>query len=138
MIHLQRDEKRKHNSKDRPLWPRRCLERDSDSGVCASSSHGDAEARGCHGGSIIESIETSPIQEYFVNKWIELLFSRSEIDRVDYRRDSETNIFMAERKYWLGLTSDTINACALVICSFILFCLGLTAVILQVRKQRVI
>ncbi|MGJ8676047.1 MAG: ATP-binding cassette domain-containing protein [Akkermansiaceae bacterium] len=84
-----------------------------------------------------ESIETEPVRDYFVNKRIDQLYSRSEIDRLDYRKEGERSVFLAEWKYWLGVKISTINACAMVMLICIFLCLAITTAILQVRKQSV-
>lgn len=84
-----------------------------------------------------ETIETKPIQDYFINKRIALLNSKSEIDRLDYRKKNRRSVFLAEFKYWFGFSSSTTHACALVLSLFTLVCLCFTTIILQRRNRRV-
>ncbi|MGB1936000.1 MAG: ATP-binding cassette domain-containing protein [Akkermansiaceae bacterium] len=84
-----------------------------------------------------ETISTKPARDFFVNKRTDLLVSKAEIDRLDYRKQSNRSIFLAERKYWLGLDSGTIHACLWVLAGFTTLCLLLTTLFLQMRSQRV-
>lgn len=84
-----------------------------------------------------ETIETMPIQDFFLNKRIGLLNSKSEIDRLDYRKGSQRSVFLAELKYWFGTSFSTTRACASVLGGFTLICLLLTTLVLQRRKQKV-
>ncbi len=83
------------------------------------------------------SLETKPIRDYFVNNRTDLLVGKSEIDRVDYRKSKERNVFLAERKYWLGIESKTTFACLLVLVFCIVICTFLTSIFLQIRSQKV-
>lgn len=84
-----------------------------------------------------ETIETRPVRDFFVNNRTDLLVSKSEIDRVDYRKSTKRSIFLAEWKYWLGLTSQTTHACLWVLAGCTLLCLVATTAFLQIRSQRV-
>jgi len=84
-----------------------------------------------------ESIETKPARDFFVNSRTDLLVSKAEIDRVDYRQKDKRSIFLAEWKYWFGTSTKTTQACHWVIIVSISLCLLITTVILQIRKQRV-
>lgn len=84
-----------------------------------------------------ESIETKPSRDFFVNTRTDLLVAKAEIDRVDYRQTHRRSIFLAEWKYWLGLTTKTTQACLWVIGACITLCLTLTTLFLQLRNQRV-
>ena len=84
-----------------------------------------------------ESIATTPVRNFFVNNRADLLVSKSEIDRVDYRKNSKRSIFLAEWKYWLGLTSKTTHACLWILSGCTLLCLLVTTAFLQIRSQRV-
>ena len=84
-----------------------------------------------------ETIETQSVQSYFVNERIDLLISKSEVDRVDYRKKSGRTIFLAEWKYWLGLTTRTTHACVAVLVAFMGLCLTITVFVLQMKNQRV-
>ncbi|WP_435893637.1 ATP-binding cassette domain-containing protein [Oceaniferula spumae] len=83
-----------------------------------------------------ESIETRPVRDFFVNNRTDLLVSKSEIDRVDYRQQFKRSIFLAEWKYWFGFTSKTTQACSWIIGGCIVFCLLLTTLFLHVRNHR--
>ncbi|MBT8037428.1 MAG: ATP-binding cassette domain-containing protein [Verrucomicrobiae bacterium] len=84
-----------------------------------------------------ESIITQPSRDFFVNTRTDLLVAKAEIDRVDYRQTHRRSIFLAEWKYWLGLTTQTTHACLWVICGCIALCLTSTTLFLQLRNQRV-
>lgn len=84
-----------------------------------------------------ESIETKPARDFFVNTRADLLVSKSEMDRVDYRQDNKRSIFLAEWKYWFGMTTKTTQACHWVIGGSIAFCLMLTTLFLHLRNHRV-
>ena len=84
-----------------------------------------------------ETIETKPIQDFFLNKRIGLLNSKSEIDRLDYRKENRRSVFLSEWKYWFGVRVSSIHACIVVIGVFTFVCLFVTTLILQSRKQRV-
>lgn len=83
-----------------------------------------------------ESIETRPVRDFFVNTRTDLLVSKSEIDRVDYRQATKRSIFLAEWKYWFGFTTRSTQACRIVICACIVFCLSLTTLFLHLRNHR--
>ena len=83
------------------------------------------------------NITTKPARDFFVNSRTDLLVTKGEIDRLDYRKSKNRNIFLAEHKYWLGVESKTTHACLLVLAGCIALCLGLTAFFLQLRSQRV-
>lgn len=84
-----------------------------------------------------ETIKTLPLRDYFVNSRTDLLVSKGEIDRLDYRYETKRSIFLAEWKYWLGTNTKTIHACLWVLTLGIVFCLGITTVMLLMRKHRV-
>lgn len=84
-----------------------------------------------------ETIETKPIQDFFLNKRVGLLNSKSEIDRLDYRKKNQRSVFLAELKYWFGFASSTVKSCAFVLSGFTILCLLFTTIILQRRKQKV-
>ena len=83
-----------------------------------------------------ETIETRPIRDFFVNTRTDLLVSKAEIDRVDYRQETKRSIFLAEWKYWFGITAKSTQACRLVICGFIAVCILLTTLFLHTRNHR--
>jgi len=83
-----------------------------------------------------ESIETKSTRDFFVNSRVDLLVSKSEIDRVDYRQQDKRSIFLAEWKYWLGMVTKTPQACHWVLAASIAFCLSLTTTILHFKKHR--
>ena len=80
---------------------------------------------------------TKPVRDYFVNNRTDLLVSKAEIDRVDYRKSQKRNVFLAERKYWLDVESKTTHACLWVLGLCIILCISLTCFFLQVRSQKV-
>ncbi len=84
-----------------------------------------------------ESVYTKPIRDFFVNNRVDLLTSKAEIDRLDYRWRKKRSIFYGEVKYWFGFVTKTTRGCALVLVGCIAFCLTITMMILQLRKQRV-
>lgn len=84
-----------------------------------------------------ETIEVKPTRDFFVNSRTDLLVSKAEIDRVDYRQEKNRSIFLAEWKHWFGMTTKTTQACHWLLGTFITLCLAITAINLQVRKQRV-
>lgn len=84
-----------------------------------------------------ETIYTKPVRDFFVNIRTDLLVSKAEIDRLDYRQKTKRSIFLAERKYWLGITSKTTHACLWVIAGCISLCQLATMIFLQIRSQRV-
>ncbi|MGB2402164.1 MAG: hypothetical protein ACPIA7_02005, partial [Akkermansiaceae bacterium] len=81
--------------------------------------------------------EAKPVRDFFVNNRSDLLVSKSEIDRVDYRKSNERNVFLAERKYWLGIESKTTHACLWILTLYIVLCISLTCFFLQLRSQKV-
>ena len=84
-----------------------------------------------------EAVETTAASAYFVNERIDLLITKSEIDRVDYRRTEKRTIFLAEWKYWLGLTLKTTHACVAALMAFTVCCLLITMMILRARNNKV-
>ena len=84
-----------------------------------------------------ESIETKPVRDFYINNRTDLLVSKAEIDRMDYRKNPKRNVFLAELKYWLGVTSKTTTACLWVLAGCISLCLLATTAFLQIRSQRV-
>ena len=84
-----------------------------------------------------ESIETRPASDFFVNSRTDLLVSKAEMDRVDYRQEKKRSIFLAEWKYWFGKATKTTLACGWLLGAFVTVCLIITSINLQVRKLRV-
>lgn len=84
-----------------------------------------------------ESIATKPVRDFFVNNRTDLLVGKSEIDRIDYRKNTKRSIFLAEWKYWLGSTSKTTHACLWILGGCTSLCLLITTAFLQIRSQRV-
>lgn len=84
-----------------------------------------------------ETTDTKPAKDFFVNQRTDLLVSKAEIDRMDYRKSEGRSIFLAENKYWLGIESKTTIACSLVLVGCMSLCLLLTTIFLQRRSQRV-
>ena len=84
-----------------------------------------------------ETSDTKPAKAFFVNQRTDLLVSKAEIDRMDYRKSEGRSIFLAENKYWLGIESKTTIACSLVLVGCMSLCLLLTTIFLQRRSQRV-
>ena len=84
-----------------------------------------------------ESIETRPASDFFVNSRTDLLVSKAEMDRVDYRQEKKRSIFLAEWKYWFGKATKTTQACGWLLGAFVTVCLIITSINLQVRKLRV-
>jgi ABC-type multidrug transport system ATPase subunit len=83
------------------------------------------------------TLNTKPVRDFFVNNRTDLLISKAEIDRVDYRKSKKRNVFLAERKYWLGIESKTTHACLWVLTLCIVLCTSLTCFFLQLRSQKV-
>lgn len=84
-----------------------------------------------------ETVPAKPAKDFFVNNRTDLLVGKAEIDRMDYRKMTNRSIFLAERKYWLGLDSSTIRACLWILGGFTVLCLLLTTLFLQIRSHRV-
>jgi|TARA_B110000908_G_scaffold172235_1_gene238494 ABC-type multidrug transport system ATPase subunit len=84
-----------------------------------------------------DTIYTKPVRDFFVNTRTDLLATKAEIDRLDYRQETKRSIFLAEWKYWLDFTTKTTHACLWVIGACISTCLIATMAFLQIRNQRV-
>ena len=83
-----------------------------------------------------ETIETRPVRDFFVNSRTDLLVSKAEIDRVDYRQEKKRSIFLAEWKYWFGMSTKTTQACHWVLAAAIILCLLLTTLLLHRKKNQ--
>ncbi len=81
--------------------------------------------------------ETKPVRDFFVNNRTDLLVSKAEIDRIDYRKSKNRSVFLAERKYWLGIESKTTHACIVILALYIVLCTVFTCFFLQLRSQKV-
>ena len=84
-----------------------------------------------------EDPDLKATSDFFVNTRTDLLVSKSDNERIDHRQEGNRNIFLAEWKYWLGMTTKTTQACHWVISICISLCLIATTIILQIRSQRV-
>jgi len=84
-----------------------------------------------------EDIYTKPVSDFFINTRTDLLVAKADLERIDIHQDSRRSIFLAEWKYWFGLTTKTTHACRWVIGACIALCLITTMFFLQVRSQRV-
>ena len=84
-----------------------------------------------------ETIETQPTRDFFVNTRAELLVAKADNERIDINQSKKRSIFLAEWKYWLGLTTKTTHACMWLLAACISFCLTITTLILVARKNRV-
>ncbi|MGB1258646.1 MAG: ATP-binding cassette domain-containing protein [Akkermansiaceae bacterium] len=84
-----------------------------------------------------EDAESKPLQEFFVNTRTDLLVGKADADRTDWRQSEKRSIFLAEWKYWLGITSRTTHACLWVLSLFSILCLMLATAILQIKSRKV-
>lgn len=84
-----------------------------------------------------ESVKTRPLHEFFVNSRTDLLVGKADLDRIDWRQANKRSIFLAEWKYWLGVTARTTRACLWVLAACVALCLAVTTALLVVRKRRV-
>ncbi len=68
-----------------------------------------------------EHEETRGSMEFFVNSRTNLLVGKADIERIDYRKEEERNIFLAEYKFPAGVKMHTTNYCiaALAMVSFL-------------------
>ena len=83
-----------------------------------------------------ETIKTKPTSDFFVNSRADLLVGKADLDRVDIHQSQHRSIFLAEWKYWLGITSKTTHACFCVLGACIVGCLLLTTAVLQRRNHK--
>ena len=83
-----------------------------------------------------ESEITKSTADFFVNARTDLLISKAEIDRVDYREKTKRNIFLAEWKYWFGITTKTTTVCLWMLGISIGICLALTTFLLHRKKNK--
>ncbi|NWK57016.1 ATP-binding cassette domain-containing protein [Verrucomicrobiaceae bacterium N1E253] len=83
-----------------------------------------------------ESIPVKPSSHYFVNSRTDLLVGKAELERVDIHQKTKRSLFLAEWKYWLGMTTKTTHACQWVLGASIAICLMTTILILQRRNRK--
>ena len=84
----------------------------------------------------MENDDTKSTADFFINSRTDLLVSKADLDRVDYREKTKRSIFLAEWKYWFGVTTKTTHACLWVLCISISFCLMLTTIFLHWKKNK--
>lgn len=82
------------------------------------------------------SIKTTPCSHFFVNTRTDLLVAKAELDRVDVSQARRRSIFLAEWKYWGGMTTRTTHACLWILGACIAACLCLTTLVLHLRKLK--
>lgn len=83
-----------------------------------------------------ESIKTQPCSDFFVNARTDQLVGKADLDRVDIHQSQRRSIFLAEWKYWGGITAKTTHACLWVLGASIAFYLMITVIFLQRRNHK--
>jgi len=82
-----------------------------------------------------ESDKLKSTSHFFINSRTNLLVGKADLDRIDIHQSQRRSIFLAEWKYWLGITTKSTHACLWVLSGNILFCLIITTLALQRRKD---